>query len=138
MNTWSFDDPDNPDLPMAEDAEVRRQVWRDFRRDQAAYSTMRAQSGFTESPAPPTENEPRDLERFFDALEARFRSSNTENYNAIHQFQSYTNETPERMFARYNMLAKPLEDEVPRAMTREQLKNHLSCSPQIYTILSGC
>ena len=32
------------------------------------------------------------------------------------------NETPERMFARFNVLAKPLEDERPRVMTREQLK----------------
>ena len=33
MDTWSFDDPDNPDLPMAQDAEAKRQVWRNFRRD---------------------------------------------------------------------------------------------------------
>ena len=32
------------------------------------------------------------------------------------------NETPERIFARFNVLAKPLEDERPKVMTREQLK----------------
>ena len=122
MDTWSVDDADNPDLATAEHAENRRQLWRNYRRDQAAFSTMRAQSGFTTSPPPPTENEPRDLERFFESLEARFRSSNTENLNAIQKFQPLTNETPERMFARYNMLAKPLEEEIPQAMTREQLK----------------
>ena len=38
------------------------------------------------------------------------------------KFVSLPEETPERMFARFNVLAKPLEDEQPRIMTREQLK----------------
>ena len=84
--------------------------------------TSRAQSGFTHAPAEPNENEPRDLERFFDDLEARFKSSTTENLIAMQNFKPLALETPERMFARFNMLAKPLEEEHPRVMTQDQLK----------------
>ena len=122
MDYWDFENLRNPILEEALDAERRRQMWRNYRRDRAAYLTMRAQSGFQEEPPAPTENEPRDMERFFDDLEARFKSSSTENLTAIQNFKPATNETPERMFARFNMLSKPLEDEQPRVMTRDQLK----------------
>ena len=84
--------------------------------------TLCAQSGFSQAPAEPTENERRDLERFFDDLEARFKSSTTENLTAMQNFKPLARETPEIMFARFNMLAKPLEEEQPRVMTRDQLK----------------
>ena len=122
MERWDFEDADNQDLEVAQDAERRRQLWRDYRRDNTAYMTLRAQSGFTHAPAPPDENEPRDLERFFDDLEARFKSSSTENLSAMQNFKPLAQETPERMFARFNVLAKPLEEEHPRVMTQDQLK----------------
>ena len=84
--------------------------------------TLRAQSGFTHAPAQPDENEPRDLERFFDDLEATFKSSTTENLTAMQNFKPLAQETPKRMFARFNMLAKSLEEEHPRVMTQYQLK----------------
>ena len=55
-------------------------------------------------------------------LQTRFRSSTTENLSAINNFRPAVGETPERMFARFNLLARPLEDERPRVMTIEQLK----------------
>ena len=122
MERWDFEDEGNQDLEVARDTERRRQLWRDFRRDNAAYMTLRAQSGFNQAPAEPVENEPRDLERFFDDLEARFKSSSTENLTAMQNFKPLSQETPERMFARFNMLAKPLEEEQPRVMTKDQLK----------------
>ena len=122
MDYWDFENDQNPILEEALDVERRRQLWRDYRRDEAAYRTMKAQSGFLEPPPRPDENEPRDMERFFEDLEARFRSSSTENLTAIQNFTPALGETPERMFARFNMLCKPLEDEEPRVMTRDQLK----------------
>lgn len=62
------------------------------------------------------------MERFFAELEARFRTSSSENLVAIQNFSPLVNETAERMFARFNVIAKPLEDERPRVMTRKQLK----------------
>ena len=43
MEKWDFEDLDNPDLEVAQDAERRRQLWQDFRRDNTAYMTLRAQ-----------------------------------------------------------------------------------------------
>ena len=62
------------------------------------------------------------MERFFAELEARFRTSSSENLVAKQNFAPLVNETAERMFARFNVIAKPLEDERPRVMTREQLE----------------
>lgn len=76
----------------------------------------------------PSENEPRDLERFFDDFEARFKSSTTKNLTTMRNFKPALNETPERMFAQYNMLCKPLEDEEPRVMTKDQLKTTFQCN----------
>ena len=86
MEKWDFEDLENPDLEMAQDAERRRQLWRAFRRDNTAYMTLRAQSGFTHALAEPNENEPRDLERFFDDLEDAERAGQTQtNKNANKQ-----------------------------------------------------
>ena len=57
-------------------------------------------------------------ELFFADLQARFRSSAIENLAALQNFVPMLNETPERMFARFNVLAEPLEDERLRVMTR--------------------
>ena len=140
MERWDFDDADNQDLEVAQDAERRRQLWRDFRRDNTAYMTLRAQSGFTHAPAQPDENEPRDLDRFFDDLEARFKSSTTENLTAMQNFKPLALETPERMFARFNVLAKPLEEEHPRVMTQDQLKTtyHYNLGLILSTTESEC
>ena len=122
LEKWDFEDEDNPMLIEAEDVERRRQLWRMYKRENAAYLTLRANSGFPAPPQGPNESEPRDLERFFSDLEARFRSSLIENLAAIQNFAPIPNETSERMFARFNVLAIPLEEERPRVMTREQLK----------------
>ena len=92
---WDFEDADNLELKVAQDAERRRQLWRDFRRDNTAYVTLRAQSGFTHAPTQPDENEPRDLERFFDDLEAIFKSSTTENLMSMQNFKPLAQETPD-------------------------------------------
>lgn len=49
-------------------------------------------------------------DRFLYDLQEHFRLSTTENVKAKHTFQSPLGETLERMFARFNMLAKPLEE----------------------------
>ena len=43
MEMWDFEDRENPMYDEAEDAERRRQLWRMFRRDSAAFLTLRAQ-----------------------------------------------------------------------------------------------
>ena len=122
VEKFDHENPLNPILEVAREMEMRREIWRNYRRDIAAWSTMGSNSGFNERPVEPDVREPGDLERFFNALEARFKSSTTENLTAIQSFKPALNETPERMFARFNMLCKPLEDEVPCVMTRDQLK----------------
>lgn len=118
LEKWDFEDIDNPMFLDAEDVERRRQLWRHSRKENAAFTTMRAMSGMPEPPPEPLEPEPRDLERFFADLEARFRSSPVENLAAIQNFALGPNETSERTFARFNVLAKPLEDERPRVLIR--------------------
>ena len=49
MGRWDFEDLDNPELETAQDAERRPQLWRDFRRDNKTYMTLRAQSGFSQA-----------------------------------------------------------------------------------------
>ena len=46
MEMWDFEDRENPMYDEAEDVERRRQLWRMFRRDSAAFLTLRAQSRF--------------------------------------------------------------------------------------------
>ena len=86
-------------------------------------------------PQKPWEDEPQDLERFIDELQTRFRLSTSENLAKIQIFRAFPSETPERLFARFNMLAKPLEDERPRVMTLEQLKT--SYLFHLRTIITG-
>ena len=78
--------------------------------------------GQNSEPLRPYEDEPQDLERLIHELQSRFRSSTTENLSAINNFRPAAGETLERMFARFNLLARPLEDERPRVMTSDQLK----------------
>ena len=55
---WDFEDRENPMYDEAEDAERRRQLWRMFRRDSAAFLTLRAQSGFAAPPPEPAKPKP--------------------------------------------------------------------------------
>ena len=63
--------------------------------------------------------EPHDLEDFIFDLQERFRSSTTENLAKIHAFRPHANEGLERMFARFNVIAKPLEEEKPSVITMD-------------------
>lgn len=83
---------------------------------------MRTNSGMVVRPAEPIEHEPSDINRFFDQLETRFKSSSTENLISIQNLKALKRETPERMFSWFNQLCKPLEEERPRVMIKEQLK----------------
>ena len=122
LDKWDFKNVENENWEAAEDAERRRQIWREYRCDRTAYKSLRAMSGQNSEPVRPFEDEPQDLERLIHELQSRFRSSTTENLSAISNFRPVTGETPERMFARFNLLARPLEDERPRVMTADQLK----------------
>ena len=108
---WSATIPNNPNRDAAVDAERRRQLWRDWRRDNAAFRTQRVNSGFAAAPPQPEEPEPRDVQRFFDALEARFQSSSLDSLNLIQRFTPEANEAPEHMFSRFNQIAKAIKDE---------------------------
>lgn len=119
---WDFKNSDNDNWEAVNDAKRRRHIWREYRCDRTAYKSLRAMSGQTREPPKPYEDEPQDLERLIDELRTRFRSSTTENMSGINNFRPTTNETPERMFARFSILARPLEDERPRVMTADQLK----------------
>lgn len=121
LERYDFEDPRNPILDDALDIERRRQLWREFRRDTSAWSLNRGAGG-PPRPVEPVEHEPADLGRFFDALEARFKTSTTENLSKVQSFKVEVGETPERMFCRFNQLVKPLEDERPPMMTVDQLK----------------
>ena len=134
MDRWDFENEDNENWEAADDAERGRQIWREYRCDLTAYKSLRTGSGYHVEPVKPWENEPRDLDIFIDDLQARFRSSTTENLSLITYFRPISGETPERMFARFNLLAKPLEDERPRVMTTDQLKtNYVFHLKQILT-----
>lgn len=122
LDEWNFEDVDTPNRATAQDAEVRRQQWRDQCRVDTCYRTQQANFGFDAAPPLPKVDESRDVERLFDAIEARFRSSALDDLNLIQQFMPEDNETAEHMFPRFNHIAKPLEDERPRLMTRDQLK----------------
>ena len=124
MDEWSFEDRNNSNYRRAKRAERCRVLWRAHRRDRAAFMTLRSNSGFATEPVPPTIREPHDLEDFIFDLQERFRSSTTENLSAIHGFRPHTNEGLERMFARFNLIAKPLEEEKPSVITIDQLRTH--------------
>ena len=86
------------------------------------FRTQGVNSGFMVAPPQPEVPEPRDLEWLFEALGARFRSSSLDSLHLIHIFVPQDGETREHMFSRFNQIAKPLEDETPRPMTKEQPK----------------
>lgn len=93
----------------------------------SAFVTLGTTSGLTQRPEKPDvlnpeDTEPKDLKRFFSAIEARFKSSTTENLTLVQTFKPTSTDTPKRMFARFNVLCKPLEDERPCLLTREQMK----------------
>lgn len=122
LDFWDFDSAENENLVAAVDAERRRILWRTYRCDRCAFKSLRVRSGFDVEPVEPEEDEPRDLDRLIEDLQARFRSSSTENLALINNFRAQAPEKPERMFARFKILAKPLEDERPRVMTTDQLR----------------
>ena len=45
IDKWDFEDVDNPNFQAADDAERRRTIWREYRRDREAYMRLRAASG---------------------------------------------------------------------------------------------
>lgn len=53
----------------------RRVVWLGYRRDREAYSRLCAAYGLQSEPLKPREDEPRDLDRFIEDLQAHFRLS---------------------------------------------------------------
>lgn len=68
----------------------------------------------------PMAKQPRDRDRFFDDLQARFFLPTTGNLIAIQTFLPLSGETlktPKRKFVRINMLAKLVEEERPRLLT---------------------
>ena len=115
----NYIDISNPNYRRARRAERVRVLWRTFRRDRAAFLTLRRQSGIFVEPMAPLVREPDDLVDFIFDLHARFRSSTTENLVSIHGFRSHSNEGLERMFARYNLIAHPLEEENPPTITAD-------------------
>ena len=124
LDEWSFEDRHNPNYWRARRAERTRDLWRTHRCDRAAFKTIRLQSGFDSEPLPPTMREPDDLENFIADLQERFRSSTTEDLSSFHGFRPYANEGLEHMFARFNLVAKPLEEERPPVITLDQIKKH--------------
>ena len=108
LEDWNHRNENNPNREAAVDAEVRRQQWRDWWRDNTMFRTQGVNSGFTVAPPQPGVPEPRDLERLFGALEAKFRSSALDNLHLIQIFVPKERETPKHMFSRFNQIAKPL------------------------------
>lgn len=79
--------------------------------------------------------EPRDINRLIEDIQIRFKSSTTENLDNLTKFTVTSDENPERMFARFNIIAKPLEDERPRVITVDHLKtSYLHHFKQLLTI----
>ena len=72
---------------------------------------------------PPLVRESDDLEDLIFDLQGRFRSSTTQNLISIHGFQPHSNEGLERMFARFNLIARPLEEHPP-TITADQITTH--------------
>ena len=75
-------------------------------------------------PQEPDFPEPDDLEDFLFDLQDRFRSSTTQNLVSIHDFKTKAKEGIEQMFARFNLIARPLENESPPAITENQITTH--------------
>ena len=122
LDDWDHDNEDNKNHRAAENAETGRILWRAYQCDRTAWKKLRKNSGFESEPGRPDGDEPRDLERFLEVLTSRFKSSTTENLNLLTRFKIEKDDTPERLFARFNLIVKPLEDERPRVMTTDNLK----------------
>ena len=124
MDDHSFTNRSNPHYRRARRAERIRVLWRVYRRDRSAFLSLRAQSGIAVEPTRPEEPEPEDIEDFLFDLQERFRSSTTQILASIHTFRPEANEGLERMFARFNLIARPLENERPPSLTGEQITTH--------------
>ena len=99
-------------------------MFRVYRRDRSAFLSLRAQSGIASEPVEPDAREPTDLEDFLFDLQERFRSSTTQQLASIHTFAAVPNEGLERMFSRFNLIARPLENERPPSLTEDQITTH--------------
>ena len=77
LDRWDFKNMKNENWEAADDAERRRQIWREYRCDRVAFKSLRAMSGQTHEPIRPYEDEPQDLEGRIYELQTRFRSSTT-------------------------------------------------------------
>ena len=122
VDKWDFDSSENENIQAAEFVERRRQEYREWRSNRTAWKKLRAHSGFTSEPIKPTCDEPRDIDRLIKDIQIRFKSSTTENLDNLTKFTIAPDENAERMFARFNIIAKPLEDERPRVITVDQSK----------------
>ena len=135
MEEWDPVAENNPNRENALILEHDRQLWRLYRREKSAFFSLRKNSGIQSEPQAPQVAEPEDLNEFFDHLQARFKLSTTENLSAMQTFRPQPGETPERMFARFNILAKSLEEENPPSMTVDQIKTTFIF--HLHTLLSA-
>ena len=124
MDEWSFTDRSNPDFRRARRAERLRAVFLVSRRDRYAFLSLRAQSSIAVEPVAPDAREPTDVEDFLFDLQECFRSSTTQQLASIHTFEPVPNEGLERMFSRFNLIARPLESERPPSLTEDQITTH--------------
>ena len=124
VDEWAPGDRTNPNFRRARSAERKRALWKIYRRDRCTWISLRGQAGFEREPEEPDFPEPDDLEHFLFDLQDRFRSSTTQNLKSIHDFKTKKNEGIEQMFARFNLIARPLENESPPAITKNQITTH--------------
>ena len=83
LDDWDHENEDNENHRAADNAKTRRIMWRTYQCDRTAWKKLRKNSGFESEPGRPDCDEPRDLERFIEALTSRFKSSTTENLNLL-------------------------------------------------------
>ena len=124
MYEWNFTNRSNPNFRRARRAERLRAVFRVYRRDRSTFLSLRAQSGIAAEPIEPNAREPTDSEYFIFDFQERFRSSTTQQLASIHTFTPMANEGLERMFSRFNLIARPLESERPPSLTEDQITTH--------------
>ena len=72
IDKWDFEDIDNPNFQVVDDAKRRRTIWREYRRDREAYMRLRAASGLQMEPQKPWEDELQDLERLIMSCKPAF------------------------------------------------------------------
>ena len=107
LDDWDHKNEGNENIKAAKHAEKRRIEWREYECNRTAWKKLRKNSGFDEHPKKLVCDEPRDLKRFIKALTSRFKSSTTENLDSLSKFKLEKDDTPERLFARFNLIAKP-------------------------------